>query len=66
MEGDLKILNEKLSSAISECNTKDELLRKHEKMAQEAIAGHSPLFINALFDLIFQGFSIVFVKFYLK
>lgn len=39
LEGDLKILNEKFSSALSECNTKDEILRKHEKMAQEAIAG---------------------------
>ncbi|KAI8542127.1 hypothetical protein RHMOL_Rhmol08G0115200 [Rhododendron molle] len=39
LERDLKILNEKLSFAHSDCNAKDELVEKHEKMAQEALAG---------------------------
>lgn len=39
MERDLKILNEKLSFAHSDCNAKDELVEKHAKMAQEALAG---------------------------
>lgn len=40
LERDLKILNEKLSFALSECNAKDELVEKHAKMAQEALAGY--------------------------
>lgn len=32
-------LNEKLSSALSECNAKDDLVIKHMKVAEEAIAG---------------------------
>ncbi|KAF3438984.1 hypothetical protein FNV43_RR17259 [Rhamnella rubrinervis] len=39
LEKDLKTLNEKLSTAVSECDTKDELVRKHAKMAQEAVKG---------------------------
>ncbi|GMN30242.1 hypothetical protein TIFTF001_002747 [Ficus carica] len=39
MEKELKTLNDKLSSAVSECDTKDELVKKHAKMAQEAIKG---------------------------
>lgn len=41
MEKELKTLNDKLSSAVSECDTKDELVKKHAKMAQEAIKGNS-------------------------
>ncbi|XP_057500204.1 filament-like plant protein 7 [Actinidia eriantha] len=36
---DLKVLNEKLSSTLSVCNAKDDLVDKHAKMAQEALAG---------------------------
>lgn len=35
-----KDLNEKLSSALSECNAKDDLVTKHAKVAEEAIAGY--------------------------
>lgn len=42
LEKDLRTLNDKLSSAISECNTKDELVRTHSKMAQEAVRGLLP------------------------
>ncbi|KAG2724371.1 hypothetical protein I3760_01G014000 [Carya illinoinensis] len=38
LEKDLKILNDKLSSALSECEAKDELEKKHAKTAQEAIS----------------------------
>lgn len=37
LERDLKILNDKLSSTLSECRAKDDLVKKHAKMAQEAI-----------------------------
>ena len=39
LENELKILNSKLSSALSDCNSKDELVKRHEKMALEAVAG---------------------------
>ncbi|KAB2058005.1 hypothetical protein ES319_A11G206100v1 [Gossypium barbadense] len=39
LENELKILNNKLSSALSDCNSKDELVKKHEKMAMEAVVG---------------------------
>ncbi|XP_058081931.1 filament-like plant protein 7 [Magnolia sinica] len=39
MERSMKILNEKLSSALIECNAKDDLVTKHAKVAEEAIAG---------------------------
>lgn len=39
LERDLKILNHKLSSAISECNSKDDFAKQQAKIAQEAIAG---------------------------
>ncbi|XP_027150913.1 filament-like plant protein 7 [Coffea eugenioides] len=39
LELDLKILNHKLSSAISECNNKDDFAKQQAKIAQEAIAG---------------------------
>ncbi|KAJ8764301.1 hypothetical protein K2173_006041 [Erythroxylum novogranatense] len=37
LQNDLKILHEKLSSVMSECNEKDDLVKKHEKTAQEAM-----------------------------
>ncbi|KAL5987712.1 hypothetical protein ACLOJK_035464 [Asimina triloba] len=39
MERSMKNLNERLSSALSECNAKDDLVTKHAKVAEEAIAG---------------------------
>ncbi|KAI3409333.1 uncharacterized protein J3R85_019462 [Psidium guajava] len=39
LEKELKHLTDKLSYVLSECNTKDELAKKHEKKAQEAIVG---------------------------
>ncbi|XP_015947118.1 filament-like plant protein 7 [Arachis duranensis] len=40
LEKDLKRLNDKLTSAISDCNAKGELLKKQTKIAQEATAGY--------------------------
>ncbi|KAL0332207.1 UNVERIFIED_CONTAM: Filament-like plant protein 7 [Sesamum calycinum] len=39
LQRDLRVLNEKLSSALSECNSKDNIAKKQVKIAQEAIAG---------------------------
>ncbi|KAK7386420.1 hypothetical protein VNO78_26639 [Psophocarpus tetragonolobus] len=39
LEKDLKKLNNKLTSALSDCNAKDELVKKQTKIAQEAMAG---------------------------
>ncbi|KAK7251017.1 hypothetical protein RIF29_33876 [Crotalaria pallida] len=39
MEKHLKRLNDKLALALSDCNAKDELVKKQTKIAQEAVAG---------------------------
>ncbi|KAL6563122.1 hypothetical protein OROHE_005709 [Orobanche hederae] len=39
LEKDRKSSNDKLSSCLSECNTKDDMVDKHVKMAEEAMAG---------------------------
>ncbi|XP_059623905.1 filament-like plant protein 7 isoform X2 [Cornus florida] len=39
LERELKISNDKLSLALSDCKAKDDLVRKHAQMAQEALAG---------------------------
>ncbi|GLT74816.1 hypothetical protein SLA2020_465880 [Shorea laevis] len=39
LENEMKILKDKLSSALSECSEKDELVKKHSTMMQEAVAG---------------------------
>lgn len=39
LENDVKNLNDKLSSALAECNARDDLVKKHAMMAQEAITG---------------------------
>ncbi|XP_021274718.1 filament-like plant protein 7 [Herrania umbratica] len=39
LENELKGLTIKLSSALSDCNSKDELVKKHKEIAQEALAG---------------------------
>ncbi|XVF15525.1 hypothetical protein REPUB_Repub09cG0161500 [Reevesia pubescens] len=39
LENELKIITNKLASALSDCNSKDELVKKHEKMVLEAVAG---------------------------
>ncbi|KAJ6678393.1 FILAMENT-LIKE PLANT PROTEIN 7 [Salix viminalis] len=39
LENDLKNLSGKLSSALSECNAKDDLAKKQAKLAKEAMAG---------------------------
>lgn len=48
LEKELIHLTDKLSSVLSECNTKDELVKKHEKMAQEAMAGNAFPFLDYL------------------
>jgi len=40
LEKDFKELENKLASALDECNSKDELLKKQTKIAQEAVAGN--------------------------
>ncbi|KAI4314984.1 hypothetical protein L6164_027838 [Bauhinia variegata] len=39
LEKDLKKLNDRLALALSDCNSKDDLLKKQTKIAQEAMAG---------------------------
>ncbi|XP_048427319.1 filament-like plant protein 7 [Pyrus x bretschneideri] len=39
LENNLKTLSDKLASTLSECNSKDALVKKHAKMAQEAVQG---------------------------
>nr|DAD47001.1 TPA_asm: hypothetical protein HUJ06_016938 [Nelumbo nucifera] len=39
MEDQIKVLNEKLSSAQSEMTTKDNLVKQHAKVAEEAVSG---------------------------
>ncbi|OVA15639.1 Filament-like plant protein [Macleaya cordata] len=39
LERTVKNLNEKLSSALSDCNAKSDLVTKHEKVAEESLAG---------------------------
>lgn len=39
LERDLQVSNEKLSSALSECNVKDNIVKKQVKIAEEAIVG---------------------------
>ncbi|XP_068338926.1 filament-like plant protein 7 [Pyrus communis] len=39
LENNLKTLSDKLASALSECNSKDALVKKHANMAQEAVQG---------------------------
>lgn len=40
LEKDLKALSDKLASALSDCKNKDELVKKHANMAQEAVHGN--------------------------
>ncbi|KAK9678524.1 hypothetical protein RND81_11G217200 [Saponaria officinalis] len=39
LEADVRELDEKLSSALSECAAKDDLVKKHAKTAKDALAG---------------------------
>lgn len=39
LEGEIKELNEKLSAAHSEMTTKDNLVKQHAKVAEEAVSG---------------------------
>ena len=39
LEGEIKDLNEKLSAAQSEMTTKDNLVKQHAKVAEEAVSG---------------------------
>ena len=45
LEKDLEIANDKLSVALSDCKTKDELVKKLTNMEQEAIASNSLFFL---------------------
>ncbi|KAL9151976.1 hypothetical protein ABFS82_11G087500 [Erythranthe guttata] len=48
LERNLRISNEKLSSALSECNAKDNIAKKQVKIAEEAIAGWEKAQIEAI------------------
>ncbi|XVE87094.1 hypothetical protein DITRI_Ditri18aG0088500 [Diplodiscus trichospermus] len=48
LENEVKILNDKLSAALSACNSKDELVKKHEKMELEAVAGREKVEAEAV------------------
>ncbi|KAE8722396.1 Filament-like plant protein 7, putative isoform 2 [Hibiscus syriacus] len=48
LENELKILNNKLSSALSESSSKDELVKKHEKVAMEAVVGKGKVEVEAV------------------
>ncbi|KAA8545854.1 hypothetical protein F0562_020695 [Nyssa sinensis] len=49
LERSVKNLNEKLTSILLKCNTKDELVAEHAKMAREAIASQEKAEAEALF-----------------
>ncbi|KAJ0097369.1 hypothetical protein Patl1_28650 [Pistacia atlantica] len=49
LENDVKSLNEKLSSILAECNAKDDLVKKHAKIAQEATEGQKKAEAEAMF-----------------
>ncbi|KAJ0040631.1 hypothetical protein Pint_28009 [Pistacia integerrima] len=49
LENDVKSLNEKLSSILAECNAKDDLVKKHAKIAQEATEGQKKADAEAMF-----------------
>ncbi|KAB2626487.1 filament-like plant protein 7 [Pyrus ussuriensis x Pyrus communis] len=49
LENNLKALSDKLASALSECNSKDALVKKHAKMAQDAVQGWEKVEANAGF-----------------
>jgi hypothetical protein len=40
LEKDFKELNNKLTLTLSDCNAKDELVKKQTKIAQDAVAGN--------------------------
>lgn len=40
LEDEVKLLNDKLSSALSEIATKDVLVKQHAKVAEEAVSGY--------------------------
>lgn len=44
LEGSMKNLNEKLAAVVDESKTKDDLVTKYARMAEEAIAGNCYLF----------------------
>jgi len=59
LEQSLKILDEKLATALSESNSKDEQLIKAAEMEQEAIAGNN--FVSSFFQYCSCTFFSVYV-----
>ena len=57
LERDIKFLNEKISSALSESTHKDDFARKQAKIAQEAIAGDSSLTYDCTLNLILHSYK---------
>lgn len=50
LEGDIKDLNEKLSAAHSEMTTKENLVKQHAKVAEEAVSGMA-LFLRCYIEI---------------
>lgn len=48
LEKDLKRLNDKLAFTLSDCNAKDEQVKKQTKIVQEAVAGNFHAFLCLL------------------
>ncbi|KAK2657514.1 hypothetical protein Ddye_010566 [Dipteronia dyeriana] len=48
LENDVKNLNDKLSSVLADCNAKDDLVKKHAKMAEEVIIGQKKAEVEAV------------------
>lgn len=55
LEKDIRILNEKLSTALSDCNAKDNIAKKQVKIAEEAISGD--LLFNSILNIFSYPFS---------
>ena len=57
MQDSMKSLSEKLSAALLTINAKDDLVKQHAKVAEDAVAG-----IDFLYELIscFKGWQIIF------
>lgn len=46
LEDQVKALEEKLSAVYSELNNKDDLVKQHAKVAEEAISGNTYIYTN--------------------
>lgn len=69
LEKEIRILNDKLSSALAECNAKDEFTKKQTKIGQEAIAGDilfNNIVTNLFSPLCFELYTFITQKYFSK